>query len=95
VADDLVVAATGAARSGQELLGDAGRDLVEVRPTGLQELEPAFQVGGGEDLSLDRDGTWAMPKKSLELDPGTRSTTSRSRARANAFAIPARFATPA
>ena len=29
-----------------------------------------------------------MPQKSVELDPGTRSTTSTSRARANSLAMP-------
>jgi hypothetical protein len=41
------------------------------------------------------EGTWAMPQKSVELEPWTRSTTSTSRARAKAFAMPARSATPA
>ncbi len=41
------------------------------------------------------DGTCAMPQKSVELDPGTRSTTSTLPAFANAFARPARSATPA
>jgi hypothetical protein len=54
VADNLVVAATGAARSREQLAGDARRDVVEVGPAGLQELEPPLQAGRGQDLPLDR-----------------------------------------
>ena len=39
------------------------------------------------------DGTCAMPQKSVELDPGTRSTTSARDARANSVPRPARSAT--
>ena len=42
------------------------------------------------------DGTWAIPQKSVELDPGTRSATCMSpAARAKASSRPARSATPA
>ena len=49
-------------------------------------------AGGSTSRSIC-DGTWAMPQKSVELDPGTRSTTSGSRPARTALPRPARSAT--
>ena len=49
----------------------------------------------GSTSSSMSEGTCAMPQKSVELDPGTRSTTSTSPVPAYSRASPARSATPA
>ena len=91
MADDLVATTAGTARPWAELTGRAGRDVVEVGPARLQELEATAAERTSRSIG---DGTWATPQKSVELEPGTRSTTSISRARAKAAFMPARWATP-
>ena len=44
VADDLVPGPPAATRAGAELVGDAGRGVVEIRPARLQEVQAALEV---------------------------------------------------
>ena len=95
VADDLLARPPGASRSGHERAIDAGRDLVEGGPTRAEEIEPSFQVRRGQDVDLDLRRHVRDAPESVELEPGTRSTTSTLPSFANASARPARSATPA
>ena len=54
--DELVPAPAAATRPEPELRRDTSGDRVELRPAGLHQVEPAFQVPGRQHLALDLRG---------------------------------------
>ena len=83
VPNDLVARAPGAARPWAEVWRHPEPRSLEVGPARFAADRAVVRgSGAGRTSASIWDGICANPQKSVELEPGTRSTTSTSRARA-------------